>query len=90
VDNRPANERSVVSPRRAVIIVDLAAARAIFPVPTRARVLRRIFELLLGDVGTIPTQAGVIREGRPGNRIVVAADAEEAAKAEHRIGHLAA
>jgi hypothetical protein len=36
IGNRPPHERSVVSPRRAVIIVDLAAARAIFPVPIRA------------------------------------------------------
>src|SRR5262245_2046018 len=88
--NRPARERSVFSPRRAVIIVDLAATRAITPVPTIARVLRRTLELLLGDVGAVPPQAGVIGEGGPGHRIVVAADAEEAAKAEHRIGHLAA
>src|SRR5439155_20101773 len=90
VGNRPANELSVFSPRRAIIIVDMAATRAIFPVPTRARVLRRTFELLLGDVGTVPTKAGVILEGVPGDRIVVAAEAQEAAKAEHSIGHLAA
>src|SRR5919201_6232883 len=88
--NRPASKRLVFSPRRAVIIIDLAATRAIFPVPTRARELRCTFELLLGDGGPVPTKARVILEGLPGNRIVVAADAQEAAKAEHRIGHLAA
>src|ERR671931_641434 len=71
--HRPAHERSVVSPRRAVIIVDLAATRAIFPVPTLARVLRRPFQLLLGDIEAVPPQAGVIRERVPGERIVVAA-----------------
>src|SRR5262245_11032414 len=88
--HRPAHEHSVCSPRRAIIIVDLAATRAIFPVPTIARVLRRTLELLLSNVGAVPPQAGVIVEGGPGDRIVVAADAEEAAKAEHSIGHLAA
>src|SRR5919197_1324865 len=90
VGNRPANERSVVAPRRAIIIVDLAATRAIFPVPTLARVLRRPFKLLLGDIDAVPTQAGVIFEGVPGERIVVAANAQEATKLEHGIGHLAA
>src|SRR5262249_23641261 len=76
--------------RRAIIIVDLAATRAIFPVPAITCVLRRTFELLLSNVGAVPTKAGVIGEGSPWDRIVVAADAEEAAKAEHGIGHLAA
>src|SRR5262249_53903312 len=87
--NRPVYECLVVSPRRAVIIVDLAATGAIFPVPTMARVLRRLFQLRLGDVGAVPTKAGVIVEGGPGDRIVVTAEAQEAAKAEHGIGHLA-
>src|SRR4029450_7909955 len=78
-------ERSVFSPRRAIIIVDLAAPRAIVPVPTLARVLRRTFELLLGDVEAVPPQAGVIFEGLPGDRIVVAAEAQEATKLEGRV-----
>src|SRR5215475_8364903 len=90
VGNRPANEHSVFSPRRAIIIVDLAATRAIVPVPITACVLWRTFELLLRKGGAVPPQAGVIREGLPGERIVVAADAQEAAKAEHSIRHLAA
>jgi hypothetical protein len=52
--HRPAHARSVFSPRRAIIIVDLAAPLAIVPVPTRARVLRRPLELLLGDGGAVP------------------------------------
>src|SRR5262245_24751986 len=55
-----------------------------------ARVLRRTFELLLSYVGAVPTQAGIIGERGPGDRIVVSADAEEATKAEHGIGDLAA
>src|SRR4029453_15673698 len=90
VGNRPAHERSVFAPRRTVIIVDLAATLAIVPVPTIARVLRCTVELLLGDVGAVPTKAGVIAEGCPWDRIVVVADAQEAAKAEHGIGHMAA
>src|SRR4030095_9712980 len=90
VGNRPAHELSVFVPRRTVIIVDPAATLAIVPVPTLACVLRRPLELLLGDVGAGPTRAGVIVEGCPWDRIVVAADAQEAAKAEHGIGHLAA
>src|SRR5436309_2852511 len=88
MSHRPATKRSVFSPRRSVIIVDLAAPLPIVPVPTITRVLRRPFELLLGDVGAVPPQAGVILEGLPGDRIVVAAEAQEAAKAEHGIGHL--
>ena len=65
VGNRPAHEQLVFSPRRAVIIIDLAATRAIFPVPTRARILRRPLELLLSDGGAVPPKAGVILEGLP-------------------------
>jgi len=54
VGNRPANEQSVFSPRRAIIIVDLAATRAIVPVPITARVLWRPFELLLRQGGAVP------------------------------------
>src|SRR4030095_2554055 len=89
VGNRPAHERSVSVPRRTVIIVDPAATLAIVPVPTIARVLLRTVEPLLGDVGASPPKAGVIAEGCPRDRIVVVADAQEAAKAEHGIGHLA-
>src|SRR5215510_3546443 len=89
IGNRPAHKRSILEIRRAVILVDLATPLAIFPVPIIACVFRRTCELLLGDVEAVPTKAGVILEGRPGDRIVVAADAQEAAKAEHSIGHLA-
>src|SRR4029453_8736683 len=90
VGNRPVHERSVSDPRRAVIIIDLAATLAIFPVPTRTRELRCTFKLLLGDVGPVPTKARVILERLPGDRIVVTADTQEAAEAEHGIGDLAA
>src|SRR5262245_34765080 len=69
-------------PRRVVIIGDLAATLKIFPVPSIALVFWRTFELLLGDVGAVPPKTGVILEGVPGDRIGVAADAQEAAKAE--------
>src|SRR5687767_3457615 len=88
--HRPVNRRSVFSPRRAVILVDFTATLAIFPVPITASVLRCPFELLLGQVGAVPPKTGVIVEGVPGNGIVVAAKALEAAKAEHSIGYLAA
>src|SRR5712691_12347871 len=71
--NRPAHERSVFDPRRVVIIRDVAATLEILPVPTIALILRRTFELLLGDVGAVPPKAGVIAEGGPGDRIVVVA-----------------
>src|SRR4029453_17472037 len=81
---------SVFDPRRVVIIGDLAATLEIFPVPTLALILGRTFELLLGDVGAVAAEASVILEGVPGDRIIVVADAHEAAKAEHSIGYLAA
>src|SRR4029450_6034108 len=77
-------------PRRVVIIGDLAATLKVFPVPRIALVFWRTFELLLGDVGAVTPKGGVILEGVPGDRIGAAADAQEAAKAEHSIGHLAA
>src|ERR1043166_8734958 len=88
--NRPAHERSVFDPRRVVIIIDVAATLVIFPVPTLALILRRTFELLLSNGGAVPSKAGVIAEGGPGDRIGVVADAQKAAKAEHGIRHLAA
>src|SRR4030095_4589758 len=87
--HRPVKARSVFAPRRAVIVVDLAAPRAILPVPAIARVLWRALELLLRNGGAVPPQAGVIAERGPGNRIVVGADPQKAAKAQHGIGDLA-
>src|SRR4029453_16784343 len=89
VGHRPVKARSVVAPRCAVIVVDLAAPRAILPVPTIARVLGRPLELLLRNGGAVPPQAGVIAERGPGDRIVVGTDPQEAAKAQHGIGDLA-
>src|SRR2546428_2196890 len=86
--NRPAHERSVFHQRRVVIITDVAATLVIFPVPTIALVLRRTFELLLRDVGAVTPKAGVILESVPGDRIVVAADAQEAPKVDHSIGYV--
>ena len=45
---------------------------------------------VLGDVGAVAAKGRVIRQGSPGDRIIVAAHAEKAAKAEDGIGDLAA
>src|ERR671918_788306 len=90
VGHRPINQRSVFGIRQAIILVDLAAPLAIVPVPIIARVLRRPLQLLLGDVEAVPPKVGVIREVRPWDRIIVAADAQDAAEAKHGIGHLPA
>src|SRR4030095_13233862 len=51
--HRPGHARSVFAPRRTVIVVDLAAPRALLPVPLIARVLWRPLELLLSDSGAV-------------------------------------
>jgi hypothetical protein len=78
----PTHGRSVFEIRHAIILVNLAATLAVFPVPIIARVLRRPLELLFGNVEAVPTEIGVILEGRPGDRIIVAADAQDAAEAK--------
>src|SRR6266567_3366834 len=72
--------------RHAVIVVDALALRAI-PLPLFAsRIMRRILELLVGDVDLVAAELLVIGQPLPRNRIVILAEAKEAAEAHHRIG----
>jgi len=80
MSNRLANERLVTDPRRAVILVDLAATLAILPVPIITPLLRHPVELLLREVGTVTPKADVIAQSGPGDGIIVAANAQEATK----------
>src|SRR4029077_1558192 len=58
-----------------------------FLVPVEFRGTR---ELLFGDVDLIAAELGIVRQKRPWQRIVILAEAYEAAKTHHRIGDLAA
>src|SRR5262245_63352809 len=77
--------------RGAVVVVDFAAALAVRPVPGLVLgVVRRALELLLADVDLVAAELRIVREQRPWQRVVVLADAHEAAEAHHRIGDLPA
>src|SRR5262249_41887800 len=77
--------------RRAVVVVDLAAPFAIRPVPGLVLgIFRRTLELLLADIDLVAAELRIVGEQRPGQRVIVLADAHEAAEAHHRIGDLAA
>src|SRR3954454_10556037 len=82
--------RGNASDARAVIIDKLLAAAAVVPVPCAGgAVFRRRLELLVGDVDLIAAEPLVVGEQRPRHRIMVLAEAEEAAEAHPRIGNLA-
>src|SRR5690348_12658218 len=72
----------------AVIVVERTGGADITPcLLIVVAVFRGAAKLLLGDAGTVSADPRVVFQGLPGQGIVVVAEAEEAAEAEHGIGH---
>src|SRR5436190_17784229 len=77
--------------RGAVVVVNLAAALAVRPVPGLVLgVMRRALELLFADIDLVAAELRIVGEQRPRQRVIVLADAQEADEAHHRVGDLAA
>src|SRR3981189_598502 len=51
---------------------------------------RAVLELLFGDVHAVSAELLIVVQHRPGNRIMVRADAEEAPETQDRVGDAAA
>ena len=51
--------------------------------------LRRIFQLLLSDVGAETAERGIVLQGAPRHGVVAVAEAHEAAEADDAVGHAA-
>src|SRR5437588_300035 len=52
--------------------------------------LRGVLELLFGDVESVSAELLIVVQHRPGNRIMVRTDAEEAPETQDRVGDTAA
>src|SRR5689334_18241274 len=75
--------------RHPIIVVD-RAPRLRVPTPTAlVSVFWGAAELILGDAGDISAEVRVVLQRLPRQRVVIVPDAEQAAEAEHRVGHLA-
>src|SRR5205814_10611049 len=77
--------------RHAVVIIERTVARAIAPVPVSLVVKSRsTAKLVLGHPGPVATEPGIVFQRLPGQRIMIVAEAQEAAETENRIGDPAA
>src|SRR5712672_524944 len=69
----------------------MVSMRSMAAVPPGAcRILRRTFDLFLGQVGSVALKACVIVEHAPRYGVIVLAHSQEAAEAHDRIGNFAA
>src|SRR4030095_3937514 len=65
--------------------------RGVAPIPPAlVGVFGGAAKLVLGNAGDVAAQVGVVFQRLPGQRIMIVADAEQAAEAEHHVRHLAA
>jgi hypothetical protein len=72
----------------AVVVVDRFSPARLVPIPAAlVLVLRSVLEMIRGDTHPVPADFSVILQAIPRKRIVVVADAEEAAEAENRVRH---
>ena len=77
--------------RDTVVVVHRAGAGSVRPVPAIVvAVFGRALKLLLGHAGTIATEVGVVFQRLPWQPVVVIANSEDAAEAEHGIRYPAA
>src|SRR4051812_11905418 len=84
-------DRSRRSDRDAVIVVDGAGAGRGAPVPgIVVPVFRRALELGFGYAGDVAAERGIVFQRLPRQRIMIVADAKEAAERQPGIGHPAA
>src|SRR6185312_3793407 len=75
----------------AVIVVHLAIAGGVAPVPVAfAAISGRTAQLVLGDAGAVAAKPCIVFQRLPGQGIVIVAEPEETAEAEHGVGHPAA
>ncbi|QTK79765.1 hypothetical protein AT6N2_C2110 [Agrobacterium tumefaciens] len=75
--------------RNAVIVIDLAILGIKQVIIIKIGKVRRVFDLLLGEVDPIAVQFLVIVELFPRQRVIVVANPKEAAEAQHGVGNTA-
>jgi hypothetical protein len=80
-----------VPERSVIVVVDLAVAGAIVPVPLAiAAVLGRTLQPISSEAGAVAAETCVVFQRRPRQRIVILADAEKSAERRYGIRDLTA
>src|SRR6266545_8156037 len=78
-----------LSPRNAVVVVDLAAVVVGVLGHASLRIARSLFELLLLERYDVAFETGVVLQHAPRDRVAIRAYAEKATELKRRIAHLA-
>src|SRR3954471_15290748 len=83
--------RPLLHNRHAVIVVNCTVGARVAPIPFAIlAIFGSAAELVLGDAGDVAAKTGVILQRLPRQRVMIIAEAKEAAKSEHGVRNSAA